>query len=51
MDILANIDLDLLSYWELVDIILELGYLSILKLYYKLPNKEVKIGLVLIVDD
>ena len=51
VDIVINVDPDKLSYWEVVDIVVELGYPSTSEIYYKLPNKKEEDGLVLIVDD
>ena len=51
VDIIIHVDLDKFSYWELVDIVVELGYPSTSELYYKLPNKQLEDGLILIMDD
>ena len=51
VDIIIYVDPDRLSYWELLDIVVELGYPSTSEIYYKSPNKQEEDGLVLIMDD
>ena len=50
IDIVIHIDLDKLSYWELLDIMVELGCPSNFEIYHKLPNKQEKDDLVFIDD-
>ena len=51
VDIIIHVDLDKFSYWELLDIVVELGYPSTSELYCKLPNRRLEDGLISIMDD
>ena len=51
IDIIIHVDPERISYWELIKLVVKLGYLATSKIYYKLLNKKVDDGLVLIVDD
>ncbi|KAK2999810.1 hypothetical protein RJ639_024260 [Escallonia herrerae] len=51
VDVLDGMDVDLMSYWELVGIIGDLGLPSSSLMYYQVPGLDFRSGLRLITDD